>query len=177
VQLGQTGHFHLRYGRQVADREDVGEAGQPQVGADVEPPVGTPGGAQVGAENLARFVFTDRRARTAFPDWDRVADEQVATLKQGPFRADPDIGTLTDELTVTAGEAFAGRAETVPGLPALHGVLRLVHPFAGELRLAYETLELPAEDDQRLIVYLAADEATSTALRRLEHPGLRVVAS
>jgi len=55
----------------------------------------------------------------------------------------------------------------VPGLPTPNGVVRLTHPVAGPLRLAYETLDLPADDDQRLIVYLPADDATSTALDRL----------
>lgn len=117
--------------------------------------------------NVARFVFTDKRARTAYPDWDHVADEQVAALKQGPFRADPNMATLADELTVTTGEAFARRVNTVPGLPKSNGIMRLVHPEVSELRLAYETLELPADDDQRLIVHLPADEAASTALDRL----------
>ncbi|MET7713448.1 helix-turn-helix domain-containing protein [Streptomyces sp. NPDC005407] len=117
--------------------------------------------------NLARFVFTDDRARTAYPDWDRIADEQVAALKQGPFRADRHVAALADELTLTAGATFAERVETLPGLPKSNGVARLIHPEAGELRLAYETLELPAADDQRLIVHLPADDATSAALDRL----------
>ncbi|QGV80053.1 helix-turn-helix domain-containing protein [Streptomyces ficellus] len=117
--------------------------------------------------NLARFVFGDRRARDAFPDWDRVADEQVAALKHDPFLADPHVAALTNELTVTAGAAFTDRVRTLPGLPAATGVTRLAHPEAGALRLAYETLELPADDDQRLIVHLPADETTATALDRL----------
>ncbi|SEM09410.1 helix-turn-helix domain-containing protein [Streptacidiphilus jiangxiensis] len=127
---------------------------------------------------LARYVFTDARARAAFPDWERVADEQVAALKQGPGRADPHVAALMDELTVAGGTAFATRAETVPGLPRPHGIIRIVHPEAGELRLAYETLDLPAADDQRLLVHLPADEATSAALDHLtgRRPGaLRAV--
>ncbi|WP_371482353.1 helix-turn-helix domain-containing protein [Kitasatospora sp. NBC_00315] len=120
-----------------------------------------------GPPNLARFVFTDARARTALPDWEHAADEQVAALKQGPYRADPHVARLADELTVTAGAAFATRASTVPGLPRPNGVTRLVHPEAGELRLAYESLDLPADDDLRLVVHLPADEATVTALARL----------
>ncbi|MFI9584932.1 helix-turn-helix domain-containing protein [Streptomyces sp. NPDC052236] len=129
--------------------------------------------------NLARYVFADDRARVAYPDWGRIADEQVAALKQGPFRADTRIAELADELAITAGAAFTDRAATVPSLPKSSGVERLVHPEAGELRLAYETLELPADDDQRLIVHLPADEATSAALDRLtgRRPGaLRAVA-
>ncbi|MEU4473849.1 helix-turn-helix transcriptional regulator [Micromonospora sp. NPDC023888] len=129
--------------------------------------------------NLARFVLTDSRARSVYPDWDHIADEQVAALKQGPFRAYPPMAALADELTVTAGDAFTHRVDTVPGLAQPNGVFRLAHPEAGLLRLAYETLELPAEDDQRLIVHLPADAATSAALDRLngKHPQpLRLVA-
>ncbi|MEX5637285.1 helix-turn-helix domain-containing protein [Parafrankia sp. FMc2] len=117
--------------------------------------------------NLARFVFTDTRAREVFPDWQQVADEQVAALKQGPFRAQPAMAALADELTVTAGDAFTHRVATVPGLARGSGVQRVHHPEAGVLRLAYETLELPADDDERLVVYLPADEPTAAALHAL----------
>ncbi|MEO3925577.1 helix-turn-helix transcriptional regulator [Micromonosporaceae bacterium B7E4] len=128
--------------------------------------------------NFARYVFTDERARTAYPDWDHVADEQVAMLKQGPFRADRHVAGLADELTLAAGDAFTRRTGTVPGLPRSTGVVRWVHPEVGELRLAYEMLDLAAEDDQRLVVYLPADVATGGALDRLHRRrphGLRVV--
>lgn len=55
------------------------------------------------------------------------------------------------------------------------GALRGAHPAAGELRLAYETLDLPADDDLRLIAYLPADPATAAALDGLWPAGLRVV--
>ncbi len=128
--------------------------------------------------NLARYVFTDPRARSAYPDWDLVADEQVAALKQGPFRTDGHVALLADELAVTGGPEFTGRVDTLPGLPSSSGITRLVHPEAGELRLAYETLELPADDDQRLLVHLPADDSTAAALDRLtgRRPGaLRAV--
>ncbi|NWF29378.1 helix-turn-helix domain-containing protein [Streptomyces sp. PKU-EA00015] len=117
--------------------------------------------------NLAQWVFTDPRAKEAYPDWDRVADEQVAALKQGPFRADRHVAAMVDELTVTAGPGFADRLGTVPGLPRANGITRMTHPGAGALRLSYETLELPADDDQRLLVHLPADEATARALDTL----------
>jgi transcriptional regulator with XRE-family HTH domain len=129
--------------------------------------------------NLTRFVLADARARAAFPDWEHVADEQVAALKHGPFRADPHVAALADELAVVAGPDFTRRVEAVPGLPRASGVLRLAHPAAGVLRLAYETLDLPADDDQRLVVYLPADAATEEALTRLTAPPkqpLRLVA-
>jgi transcriptional regulator with XRE-family HTH domain len=128
--------------------------------------------------NLARFMFTDPRARAAYPDWERVADEQVAALKQGPGRADRHVDSLMDELIVSCGAEFAGRVDTLPGLPKASGLIRLLHPEAGDLRLAYETLELPADDEQRLVIHLPADDATAAALDRLtkRRPGaLRAV--
>jgi hypothetical protein len=83
-----------------------------------------------------------------------------------------------EELAVIAGTPFAERLDSLPGLPGRSGVERLVHPEAGELRLAYEILELPDGDDQRLVVHLPADDATSGALDRLNgrRPGgLRAV--
>jgi hypothetical protein len=92
----------------------------------------------------------------------------VGRVLQGAAGA---MAALADELTVTGGDAFTRRVDTVPGLPNSSGVFRLAHPEAGMLRLAYETLELPADDDQRLLVYLPADAATSAALDRLmNHP-------
>ncbi|WP_109528284.1 MULTISPECIES: helix-turn-helix domain-containing protein [Nocardia] len=128
--------------------------------------------------NLAVFTFADARARVVFPDWDHMADEVVAALKQGPFRADPAVAALVDELTVVAGAEFTGRVDTIPSLAAATGVTRLAHPEAGALRLAFETLDLSADDDQQLLVYLPADAATATALDTLDgrRPGaLRAV--
>lgn len=114
--------------------------------------------------NLARFMFTDPRARAAYPDWDRIASEQVAALKAESSRDDPHFAHLAEELTVTAGAPFTNLLGAPPCLPERAGVERWAHPDAGELRLSYETLTLSNADDQRLIVYLPADDATSAAL-------------
>lgn len=124
--------------------------------------------------NIVRFVFTDPRARIAYPEWDRVADEQVANLKIESYRADPHIAELAEELTIIAGAPFTDRLRASLTLPKRTGIERLLHPDVGELRLAYETLELPDADGQRLVVYLPADDGTSTALGALtgRHPGM-----
>jgi transcriptional regulator with XRE-family HTH domain len=128
--------------------------------------------------NLPRFVLTDPRARSAFPDWDLVADHEVLNLRLESSRPDPHGAELVEELTITAGAAFTDRMSAPPGLPDRTGVLRLAHPEVGELRLAYETLELPEADAQRLVVYVPADDAASAGLDRLagRQPGaLRAV--
>ncbi|MFC9872903.1 helix-turn-helix transcriptional regulator [Nocardia salmonicida] len=123
--------------------------------------------------NLASFIFGDPRAHDFYPDWEHIADLQVATLKQGPFRNDPATAALADQLEIVAGEEFTRRVATVPSLPAATGTTRVDHAEAGPLRLVYETLDLPADDDQQLFVYLPADEATATALDKIagRHPG------
>lgn len=127
--------------------------------------------------NILRYVFTDERARAAYSDWDRLADEQVAYLRHEAPLHDPHVTTMADELTVTAGALFADRLAAVPALPRRAGTDLVIHPEAGPLRLAYETLALP-DDGHRMVVHLPADDATATALDRLSgrRPGaLRAV--
>ncbi|MGW5865532.1 helix-turn-helix transcriptional regulator [Streptomyces sp. NPDC055239] len=128
--------------------------------------------------NLVRFLFTDERARTAYPEWDAVADEQIALFRGQSMLDDPHAEGFADELTVIAGAPFADRMTVVPRLPRHSGVERMAHPEVGAMRLSYETLSLPDADGQRLIVHLPADEASSAALDRLngrKPGGLRAV--
>lgn len=130
--------------------------------------------------NIIRYTFVDPRARTAYPDWNRVAAEHVAQLKSEVRRGDPHANEIVDDLTVIAGTPFTELMARPSGPVPRTGVDRLAHPEEGELRLAYETLELPDADEQRLIVYLPADDATASALDRLtgKRPGaLRAVPS
>ncbi|MDQ7910738.1 helix-turn-helix transcriptional regulator [Phytohabitans sp. ZYX-F-186] len=115
--------------------------------------------------SLHRFLFTDPRARTAYPDWERRADEAAAALRfEARDEGDEHTRELVDWLSVAAGGPFIERLSQPPALARATGVHRLVHPEVGELSLAYETLDLPAGDYQQLVVYLPADEATGAAL-------------
>ncbi|KJS56624.1 XRE family transcriptional regulator [Streptomyces rubellomurinus subsp. indigoferus] len=127
--------------------------------------LGAAGLLDTDAPNLTRYVFTDPAARTLFPDWDDVADEQAFDLWLGPSVENSEW--LTTELAPVAGPDFTARLNrhTVPR----RGVLRLDHPSGDRLRLHRETMELAA-DAQQLTVYLPADEATEQALDRLRHP-------
>ncbi|GIH74033.1 helix-turn-helix transcriptional regulator [Planobispora longispora] len=127
-------------------------------------PLGLLEAAPPGLPNLTRFVFTDARAREAFPDWDRVADERAADLRAAASLGDFHAAVLAEELTAAAGSPFSGRFAVQGALPGRTGVERWAHPLAGELLLAYESLEVSGAGEQRLIVYLPADGATETAL-------------
>jgi transcriptional regulator with XRE-family HTH domain len=117
--------------------------------------------------NLTWFVFTDKRARDVFPEWEQVADEHAFDLWLGPsfersaqFRA---------ELAPVAGDAFTRRVDRHVLPP--RGTLRWRHPVGGELRLHREVMEFPATDAQQLVVFQPADDATAEALRRLRRTG------
>jgi transcriptional regulator with XRE-family HTH domain len=118
--------------------------------------------------NLVRFVFGDARARTAFPDWERVADERAAALRAAADLGDRMAAALADELSITEGSEFARRYTAGGALPAWSGVERWEHPTAGPLHLAFESLPFPGPEEQRLVAYLPADAATSDVLDTLE---------
>jgi len=128
--------------------------------------------------NLIRFTFEDPRARVAYPAWDDIAEEQVGNLRAALWPDDPEGDELVAALVTAGGDDFARRWAARPVARTRTGVKRLVHPEAGELRIAFETLQLPDVVEQRLVVYLPADERTAQALDRLSglHPGgLRAV--
>ncbi|MFD7311852.1 helix-turn-helix domain-containing protein [Promicromonospora sp. NPDC059942] len=128
--------------------------------------------------NLLRFVLTEPRARAAYPDWEHVADRQVAALRMESVPGDPHVAELAEALAVLAGAAFSDRFRAPLSARYRTGTERMRHPEAGDLRLDVETLALPDADGQRLLAFLPADAATSDALDRLagRRPGaLRAV--
>ena len=128
--------------------------------------------------NLLRFVLTEPRAREAYPDWEHVADRQVAALRMESVPGDPHVAELAEAMAVLAGAAFSDRFAAPLSARYRTATERMRHPEAGDLRLDVETLALPDADGQRLVVHLPADAATSDALDRLagRRPGaLRAV--
>jgi hypothetical protein len=117
--------------------------------------------------NLLWYTFTDGRARSAYPDWDGVADEQVANLHLELREPGSDARAFADRLARTVGASFGERWKRGEVTSKRTGVKGLAHPEVGLLRLAFETLELPDPDRQRLVIYLPADAATSAGLDRL----------
>lgn len=115
--------------------------------------------------NLARFVFLDPRARSAFAEWGRVADAQVAHLRTEALWDGVYATGLAEELA--AEPTFEQRWRSAPTLPEHTGIEEWVHPEAGGFRLAFEVLRLSHADDQRLLVYEPADATSATVLKRL----------
>ena len=127
--------------------------------------------------NLVRYTFADERARTAYPDWAAVADEHVGSLMCTAHPDDADGRGLVDELRGVSAE-FAERWSDRPVVRRHTGTTRVSHPDVGEVRVSFETMQLADGDDQRLVVYLPADEAAASAfdaLAGLQPGNLRAV--
>jgi transcriptional regulator with XRE-family HTH domain len=127
--------------------------------------------------NTVWFTFTDSRARTAFVDWEVVADDEAARLHE--YRqGDPAADELAHRLSQTAGATFAERWERLPVGARRHGARTIHHPTVGALNLAFETLRMPDNDRQHLVIYLPDDPATIARIDQLSgrQPGsLRAV--
>lgn len=124
--------------------------------------------------NLTAYAFLHPRAREAFPDWARVADDLVANLYRGPNPVAARM--MIEAMSGQAGPEFTDRLTRHD--PPHGGVWRWLHPDAGELRFDVEELELPAADNQQIQVLMPADDATSEALdamRRRRSGALRAV--
>ncbi|MEH0420892.1 helix-turn-helix transcriptional regulator [Streptomyces sp. B21-083] len=115
--------------------------------------------------NVARYAFLDPAARDLYPDWPAVAAQTVAHLRlnAGHHRDDRALSALVGELSVKSEEFRRLWADHQVAL-CMYGVKRLQHPVAGLLTLPYETLAVPSDPDQTLVVY-TPEPASETAER------------
>jgi len=117
--------------------------------------------------NLARHVFVHPSAPTVYPDWLAAADQQVSRLRAATAGWDHDesFAALMDELRTVP--AFVERWSIFAATDKRRGTTPIVHPDIGGLRFNYEVLLLPDDvDEQRLITWMPADQATADALAR-----------
>ena len=106
--------------------------------------------------NTARFIFFNPAAEEFFPDWDRVADDVVGTLRYyaGQRPRDRALSDLVGEL-VTRSEEFCARWSRHDVRFHHLGVKRIHHPLVGDLELDYEALNMPADPDWFLFTHTA----------------------
>lgn len=109
-----------------------------------------------GRGNTARFVFLSPAARSFFPDWEKNADDVVATLRSyaGQNPRDKGLTDLIGEL-VTRSDAFRLRWAAHNVRHHRSGVKRINHPEVGDLELVYEAMDLPASPDWFMFGYTA----------------------
>lgn len=106
--------------------------------------------------NTARFVFFNPAAEEFFPDWDRAADDVVATLRShaGQCPSDKALTNLIGEL-VTRSDEFCTRWGRHDVRFRRLGVERIHHPAVGDLELDHEALGLPSDPDWFLFAHTA----------------------
>jgi hypothetical protein len=112
--------------------------------------------------NSARFIFLSPRAPGFFGDWERAANDVVAALRTEAGRNPYDraLSDLVGELST--------RSEIFRTLWAAHnvrqhrlGTKHLHHPVVGDLHLAYETMELPADAGLSIVTFTAEPGSAS----------------
>jgi transcriptional regulator with XRE-family HTH domain len=106
--------------------------------------------------NSARFTFLDPAAQEFYVDWERAAKDLVAHLRSEAGRNPYDRG-----LSDLVGE-LSTRSQEFRTWWAAHNVRyhrtgskRLRHPVVGELELAYEVMDVSADDGLTVSVYSA----------------------
>jgi transcriptional regulator with XRE-family HTH domain len=115
--------------------------------------------------NTARFMFLNPCADEFFPEWDRVAEEIVATLRSyaGQSPHDKALTGLIGELVTRSDEFRIRWAKHNVRFHRL-GIKRIHHPLVGDLELDYEALDMPANPDWFLYAH-TAEPGSATAER------------
>ena len=121
--------------------------------------------------NSARYFFLDPRARSFYPDWETSAHDIVAALRIEAGHNPYDRG-LSDLVGLLSTRSEEFRVQWARHDVRFHrsGTKRFRHPLVGELTLAYESLELPADPGLTIVTYSAepgtASEAAMAELAR-----------
>ncbi|MEU9130152.1 helix-turn-helix transcriptional regulator [Kitasatospora sp. NPDC048540] len=144
---------------------NAAEPAEPAEPAGPTRPAALPGGRL----NLARHILLEPVARELYPEWEQVARQTVGYLRfsAGRFGDLPRFAALIAELEAECEEFPALWAERQVR-DKTYGTKRFRHRLVGEFELHYETVALPGDEGQALVV-LAADAGTpdDTALRLL----------
>ncbi|MEU7348775.1 helix-turn-helix transcriptional regulator [Streptomyces bacillaris] len=125
-------------------------------------------GAPTGGPNLARHIFLDTSARSLYPQWDQLARQTIGYLRFSAARHahHSRLGHLVAELSAHSPE-FRSLWAAQNVREKTYGTKSFDHPLAGRFDVAYETLSLPGDEGQSLVVFTAVDSTAESALKRL----------
>jgi transcriptional regulator with XRE-family HTH domain len=121
--------------------------------------------------NTARFVFFDPNAAEFFRDYDKAANDTVALLRAEAGRDpyDRDLSDLIGQLS-TRSEEFRRRWAAHNVRIHTTGIKLLHHPVVGDLDLPFESVPLPVDLGQSLLIY-------TTEPRSPSHDALQLLSS
>jgi transcriptional regulator with XRE-family HTH domain len=127
-------------------------------------------GRAIRGSNVMRSIFLEPGAHEFYADWEGVARDAVATLRNlaGPDLDDPRLTELVGELSLKS-ESFRHLWARHDVREKASGTKRFVHPVVGELALDYESFAIGGAPGQILVVYHAEPGGRDErALRLLE---------
>jgi transcriptional regulator with XRE-family HTH domain len=118
----------------------------------------------VGERNLARWTFLDPRARVVYPQWDVVASQMVAILRRaaGTRSDNPQLVALVAELSAASPD-FARSWADHRIFRHTHGRKTIHHELVGDLHLHYQSLIVPQDPDQYVVLYTAPPGSAAAA--------------
>jgi transcriptional regulator with XRE-family HTH domain len=119
--------------------------------------------------NWGRMIFLNEDIQSLYEDWTIKARETVSylRLKAGAYPDDRELAALIGELSVKSGE-FRGWWASHDVRDKTFGTKTFHHPLVGRITLEHETMCLPGDSDQMLVMYTAqAHTQSDTALRLL----------
>lgn len=114
------------------------------------------GGEAAPPQNFARFVFLDTGSRDQLPEWESMAQDVVAILRQEAAR-DPHNRDLTDLIGELSTKSEDFRIMWAAQNVRLHhtGMKPFHHPVVGDFELTFQTMQLPGDEGLTLIAYSA----------------------
>jgi transcriptional regulator with XRE-family HTH domain len=112
--------------------------------------------------NTARFLFLDPAARTFYADWETVAHDIVAALR-GEAGRNPYDRALSDLIGLLSTRSDEFRVRWASHDVRFHrsGTKRFHHPLVGDLTLAYDALDVPADAGLTIVTYSAEPASAS----------------
>ncbi|MFF4504592.1 helix-turn-helix domain-containing protein [Streptomyces sp. NPDC001401] len=118
--------------------------------------------------NMARMVFLDAHTRDLFVDWRKKARTVVGKLRLavGQYPDDPALATLIGELAMKSTEFAALWSENRVRNWEI-AAYRMRHPLVGQMHLNLQTLTIPQEPGQRVVVATAEAGSGSQAALHL----------
>ncbi|MFF7748895.1 helix-turn-helix transcriptional regulator [Streptomyces sp. NPDC007971] len=118
-----------------------------------------------GERNMPRQVFLNPEGRELYPEWAAVAAQTVAHLRlnAGLYADDRELCALVGELSLKS-EDFRRLWADHQVRECAYGVKKVRHPEVGVLTLPYETLTVPGDPEQTIVVY-TPEPGSDTAQR------------
>ena len=114
--------------------------------------------------NFVWFLFTDPAQRTAYTHWETLAQQVMAQFRADSARypGDPGFTELIADLHRVSPEFRAWWSRHDVRGP-LDGPKEIFHPVVGRLVFQHTTLQVPANPDLKLMIYVPLPEADTAA--------------